>query len=116
MAIGITKVAKLSMGNARGVVVDIALDATYAAGGYALAGSDVGLSNIAYFHGYFRTGENLVPNYSHTAGKLEIWKGASTVTVTTGSAAFSECATNDTLVAATTIVRALLIEAPANVG
>ena len=116
MAIAYTVVSKISVGNAKAVVVDIALDATYAAGGYAITPASFGMNTIFYFQGYMRTGENLLVNYNHTAGKLEILKGASTVTVTTGSAAFSELATNDTLASATTIVRAFVVGDIANVG
>lgn len=116
MAIGVTIVAKLSLGSVEGRIVDIALDASYAAGGYAFTGSSCGLGTIAYFHGYMKTGENLVVNYNHTDGKFEVLKGAGTTTVTTGSGAFSELATNDTYASSSVIVRALVIGAPANKG
>jgi hypothetical protein len=109
MAIAYTVVQKGSLGNWAANLIDIALDATYAAGGYTIDPASCGLSAIAYFQGYMKTGENFVVNYNHTAAKIEILKGASTVTVTTGSGAFSEMATNDTYVSATTIVRALVI-------
>jgi hypothetical protein len=109
MALGYTIVQKGVLGNWQANIVDIALDATYAAGGYTITPASCGVSTIQGFFAQMKTGENLLPNYSFTSGKLEILKGASTVTVTTGSGAFSELATNDTYASATVIVRALVI-------
>lgn len=109
MAIGYTIVQKGVLGNWKANIVDIALDGSYAAGGYTIDADSCGVDTIQAFYAHMKTGENLLPNYNFTSGKLEILKGASTVTVTTGSGAFSELATNDTYASASVIVRALVI-------
>jgi hypothetical protein len=109
MAIAYTVVQKGVLGNWAANLVDIALDATYAAGGYAIDPASCGLAAIQFFQGYMKTGEVFGLDYNHTTAKLKVYKGAATVTVTTGSGTFSEMATNDSYVSATTIVRALVI-------
>lgn len=109
MAIAYTVVQKGVLGNWAANIVDIAMDGSYAAGGYAIDPASCGVGTIQFLHAYMKTGENFVPNYNHTAGKLEILKGASTVTVTTGSGAFSEMASNDSYLSSSVIVRALVI-------
>lgn len=109
MAIGYTIIKKGVAGNMRIHIVDIALDATYASGGYAITAASCGLGTIHAVVALNSTTDGFLPVYDVANGKLQIYKGAATVTVTSGNAAFSEMATNDTLVSATTIVRCVII-------
>lgn len=88
-------------------IVDVTLDTTYGAGGYALTAASMGVSTIV---GAQVLGQNaaVLPTWDTTNNKLKIYKGASTVTVTSGNAAFTELATNDTLVSGSTVVRLLV--------
>jgi hypothetical protein len=116
MAIAYDIVSKGVAGNMRQNVVDITLDGSYASGGYALTAASLGVANIFVVIAQMKTGENLLPQYNHATGKLEILKGASTTTVTTGSGAFSELATNDTYASSSVVVRCLVIGDMVNVG
>jgi len=116
MAIAYDIVTKGVAGNMRINVVDVTLDGSYASGGYALTAAGLGMARIFHINAEMKTGENLLAQYNHTSGKLEILKGASTVTVTTGSGAFSELATNDTYASTSVIVRLLVVGDIVNAG
>jgi hypothetical protein len=110
MALAYTTVKLGVAGNYRVNIVDVALDATYAAGGYLLSEASLGVSTIhAVVPSMATATDGLLPIYDAVNKKLLIFKGANTVTVTSGNAEFTQAATNDTLVSATTIVRCLVI-------
>lgn len=95
-------------GNLRINIVDVTLDAAYAAGGYVLDAKQLGVASIDLVIPEVITGEKVSATWVKSTGAVLMLKGASTVTVTTGSAAFTELATNDTLVSATTVVRCVV--------
>ena len=112
MAIAYASVRRGVSGNFRTNVVDITLDGSYAAGGYALTAASLGVGTILMLIPYVRTGENVIAQYDGVNVKLKVLKGASTVTVTSGNAAFSELAANDTLISANTVVRCWVVGDP----
>ena len=91
--------------------VEVALDGTYAAGGYTLTAANYGLSTIlgVIVLGYNGAGAGVLPVWDKAAGKLKLYKGAASTTVTTGSGGFSELATNDTYVSSSALVDLLII-------
>lgn len=108
MAIGYSIIKKGVAGNMRINIVDITLDGSYAAGGYALTAASLGVSTI---HHVVPTpqGDGIVPIWDVTNSKLKLYKGASTVTVTAGNAELTELATNDTIIDANSKVRCVVI-------
>lgn len=96
-------------GNMRINVVDVTLDGAYAAGGYALTPAQLGVATVHAVSPIGGTAAGVLPRYDTANAKLIIYKGASTVTVTSGNAAFTELATNDTIISAATVVRLLVV-------
>lgn len=109
MALGYAIVKKGVAGNFRLNVVDVTLDGAYAAGGYDLDEASLGVSSVSFIAPVNATSVGVLPVYNHTTGKLLLYKGASTVTVTSGNAAFTELATNDTIISASHKVRLLVM-------
>jgi hypothetical protein len=108
MALAASIIKKGVAGNMRINVVDFTLDGAYAAGGYAVTAANCGMSTI---HAVAPTpqGDGIVAIWDVTNSKLKLYKGANTVTVTTGNAELTELATNDTIIDANSKVRALVV-------
>lgn len=107
MAIAYSIVKHGVTGTGRYSIVDITLDGSYAAGGYAITPASCGVAKI-YGATVLGCNINVLPVFDTTNTKLKILKGASTVTVTSGNAAFTEAATNDTIISGTSVVRLLI--------
>lgn len=74
-------------------------DAAYGAGGYTLTASDYHMSSILFVAvAGISANPGCLPVWNPITGKLQFFKGASSVTVTTGSGGLTEASTNDTYV------------------
>lgn len=70
-------------------VVDITLDASYAANGYLINAAQCGMSSITNIDGNMSTGEGFGMTYVASTGKLKIFKSSA------GAAAFTEVSNTD---------------------
>lgn len=108
MAIAYEIVKKGVAGNLRVNIVDITLDGSYAAGGYALDPASMGVGRVHAVQPTVSTVVGVLPVYDVANGKLVLYKGANTVTVTSGNAAFTQLANNDTIISASHKVRCVV--------
>ena len=109
MAIAYSIIRKGVAGNMRINIVDVTLDGSYAAGGYALTAASMGVGTVYNLSPQVITNEGVEAQWDQAGAKLRVVKGANTVTVTSGNGAYSELATNDTLISANTKVRCVVI-------
>lgn len=110
MALTYSIVKKGVFGNMRANIVDINLDGSYAAGGYALTPASMGIEGQVHMVLPVNASlDGVLAVYDTTNSKLALYKGASTVTVTSGNAEFTQLATNDTIIDANSKVRVLVL-------
>lgn len=113
MAHSYSIVKKGVAGNMRLNIVDITLDGSYAAGGYAITAASCGVGTIHHISPVMSTSgdttKGLLPVYDPATGKLRIYKTGGTTTVTSGNGNLTELATNDTLISSSAKVRCVVI-------
>lgn len=94
-------------------ITELSVTDTYGAGGITLTASDYSMSTIygviPLSHAVGDTTVAILPAYNTVTGKLQFFKGAASTTVTTGSGAYAEVASNDTYLTASTPVFRLLV-------
>lgn len=94
-------------------ITDFSVTDTYGAGGITLTPADYSMTTIygviALSHAVGNTTIGVIPSYNPTTGKLQFFKGAASTTITTGSGALAEVATNDSYLTASTPAFRLLV-------
>lgn len=94
-------------------IAEIALDASYAAGGYAITAAQFNMSSIlgVVVMGYngIASSIGMVCTWDRAASKLICFKGAASTTVTTGSGGLTEMSTNDTYITSSVKVTVLVV-------
>lgn len=90
MALAYTIVRKLP--DVSKTIVDITLDGSYAAGGYALTPASLGMEaapDMVDPQIVTTTGQGFIPSWNQQTGKLQFFKNAA------GAGAFAECVAGD---------------------
>lgn len=85
-------------------IVDVTLDGSYAAGGYALTASQLGVLTIDNINASMVSGHGFVPQWVSSTGKLKVYKSAGS------AAALTECANTD--LSTSNVVRCEVIGPP----